>query len=48
MTLPTDVAHLPATPARDAADARDAPDALPLLTMMLTSRSKPAVHGGLL
>jgi HAD superfamily hydrolase (TIGR01509 family) len=42
MTLPTDVAHLPAAYARDAADA------LPLLTMMLTSRPEPAVYGGLL
>ena len=40
MTLPDDVAHLPAAHARDAADA------LPLLTMMLTSRPEPAVHGG--
>ena len=50
MTLPADVAHLPAAHARDAADA------LPLLTMMLTSiivitsrpEPEPAVHGGTL
>ena len=42
MTLPAEVAHLPAAHARDAADA------LPLLTMMLTSRPEPALNGGML